>query len=158
MNRGLFTSSTCEWATPQYVFDALDAEFGFTLDVCATAANAKCPRYFDATANGLQQPWAPDVSWLNPPYGRTIGHWTDKAAKEARAGATVVCLVPARVDTKWFKRAFDTAAEVRFIQGRLKFGDAVASAPFPSCVLVFRPGVKTTTGPGVSYWTAAETH
>lgn len=131
-----FSSATPEWATPVDLFAGLDAEFGFDLDVCATAENAKCPRYFTAADDGLAQEWA-GVCWMNPPYGRGIGAWIRKAAESAEAGATVVCLVPARVDTAWW-HDYCRHGEVRFLRGRLRFGDAVASAPFPSALVVFR--------------------
>ena len=130
-----FSSETSEWATPQDVFDELDAEFGFTLDVCATVDNAKCERYFTAEVDGLAQDWT-DVCWMNPPYGREIGRWVRKAYESAQNGATVVCLVPARTDTAWW-HDYCARGEVRLLRGRLKFGAATNSAPFPSAVVVF---------------------
>lgn len=136
------SSATPEWATPQDLFDLLNAEFGFALDVCATRGNAKCDRYFSEADDGLAQEWA-GVCWMNPPYGRAISDWMQKAYESAQAGATVVCLVPARTDTDWW---WDYArhGEVRFLHGRLKFGDAESGAPFPSAVVVFgrKPCVK----------------
>lgn len=135
-----FSSTTDDWATPPAVFAALDREFAFTLDASASAANAKCRRYFDATVNGLAQCWAPETTWLNPPYGRTIGRWLEKAADEATRGATVVALVPARTDTRWWhEQVMARASEVRLVKGRLHFGDGSAPAPFPSAIVVFRP-------------------
>lgn len=132
-----FSSATDDWATPPDVFAKLDAEFGFTLDACASPGNAKCDRFFTIEDDGLSRPWE-GVVWMNPPYGRTIRAWMDKAIASARAGATVVCLVPARTDTAWWH---DVAAkgEVRFLRGRLKFGGAKHSAPFPSAVVVLSP-------------------
>lgn len=132
-----FSSATDMWATPQDFFDALNAEFGFTLDVCATADNAKCARFYTQTDDGLSQPWE-GVCWMNPPYGRTIGRWMRKAYESSQQGATVVCLVPARTDTAWW-HDYAVKGEVRFIRGRLKFGGSKNSAPFPSAVVVFRP-------------------
>ena len=126
-------------ATPQEFFDKLNAEFGFTLDVCATNENAKCESYYTKQDDGLAQPWRGNV-WMNPPYGREIGRWMEKANEAAKEGATVVCLVPARTDTKWWHECA-IQHEVRFIRGRLKFGDAKNSAPFPSAVIVMRSGV-----------------
>lgn len=131
-------STTCEWATPQALFDALDAEFGFTLDPCATPANAKCTTFFTASDDGLAQSWAGYVVFLNPPYGRQIGRWVKKAYESALEGATVVCLLPARTDTAWWHDHV-MKGEIRFVRGRLKFGDATSAAPFPSAVVVFRP-------------------
>lgn len=133
-----FSSATCEWATPQWLFDALAREFAFTLDPCATAENAKCRRFFTAADDGLAQDWHGDVVFMNPPYGTVIGRWMQKAFDSAQAGATVVCLVPARTDTAWW-HDYAMRGEIRLLRGRLKFGNAKNSAPFPSAVVVFRP-------------------
>lgn len=98
----LFELTRIDWATPQELFDAYDAEFGFVLDVCASADNAKCERYFTIEQDGLRQVWAPGPCWMNPPYGREIGRWTAKARRAGEAGITVVGLVPARTDTAWW--------------------------------------------------------
>ncbi len=132
-----FTSTTDLWATPQKVFDALNDEFGFNLDVCANAANAKCKTFFTQDDNGLEKDWGQTVAWMNPPYGRTIGAWMKKAVDAWNKGATVVCLVPARTDTSWWHN-FAMLGEIRYIRGRLNFGDGKGRAPFPSAVVVFR--------------------
>lgn len=133
-----FRSESCEWATPQDFFDALNEEFGFELDVCATSENAKCGKFFTKTDDGLVQAWK-GICWCNPPYGREIKFWVEKAMRTAKAGdATVVCLVPARTDTHWWHDFVSKADEVRFVKGRLKFGGHTNSAPFPSAVVVFR--------------------
>ena len=132
-----FSSQTGEWATPQSLFDDLAAEFGFETDVCATAENTKCATFFTKEDDGLAQQWS-GVCWMNPPYGRQIGDWVRKAFESAQAGATVVCLLPARTDTRWW-HDYAAQGEVRFIQGRLKFGGGKNSAPFPSAIVIFRP-------------------
>jgi phage N-6-adenine-methyltransferase len=137
-----FSSETDEWPTPQDFFDRLNEEFHFELDVCATHENAKCPRYFTRRENGLLQQWT-GVCWMNPPYGREIGQWVKKAYESALGGATVVCLLPSRTDTAWW-HDYCMKGEIRFVRGRLKFGDASENAPFPSAVVVFRPGVPET--------------
>lgn len=137
-----FSSETDEWPTPQEFFDRLNEEFHFTLDVCATPENAKCRRYFTKHENGLLQKWE-GVCWMNPPYGRKIGQWVKKAYESALDGATVVCLLPARTDTSWW-HDYCMKGEIRFVRGRLKFGNASENAPFPSAVVVFRPGVLET--------------
>ncbi len=148
-----FTSRSDRWATPIEFFRQLDREFGFTLDVCALSDNAKCERFFSPDDDGLRQEWT-GICWMNPPYGRVISLWMQKAYESALAGATVVCLVPARTDTRWWQDFATKAAEIRFVTGRLKFGDAVNSAPFPSAVVVFRPPTskrpRTTRRPRVS--------
>lgn len=138
-----FSSATDVWATPQSLFDELNAEFAFTLDVCALPENAKCDRYFTPETDGLTQAWT-GVCWMNPPYGRTIGQWMRKAYESAQAGATVVALVPARTDTEWWHE-WASKGEVRFIRGRLRFGAASTSAPFPSAIVIFRPPQTTGT-------------
>ena len=135
-----FKSNTVEWATPADVFDPLNREFGFTLDVCATPENTKCERYYTQEQDGLTQPWD-GVCWMNPPYGREIAAWVQKAYRSAKEnGATVVCLLPARVDTRWW-HDYCANGEVFFVRGRLKFSGAENSAPFPNAVVVFRPTV-----------------
>lgn len=131
-----FSSATDLHATPQDFFDKLNAEFGFDLDVCANDENAKCSKYFTKEHDGLAQEWC-GVVWMNPPYGREIGAWMRKANESARGGAVVVCLVPARTDTRWWHE-YAIKHEIRFIRGRLKFGNAKNSAPFPSAVVVMR--------------------
>ena len=133
-----FSSATCEWATPGWLFEALHREFGFTVDVCATAENAKCARFYSRAQDGLRQEWGGEVVFMNPPYGREIGAWMRKAWESSGRGATVVCLVPARTDTEWWHR-YAMRGEVRLLRGRVKFGGAAQGAPFPSAVVVFRP-------------------
>ena len=133
----MFSSKTDLWATPQNFFDELNQEFNFTLDVCAIPENAKCKNYFTPDVDGLLQKWS-GTCWCNPPYGREISKWVEKAYNASAEGATVVMLLPARTDTKWFHDFIYNKAEIRFIKGRLKFGNASASAPFPSMVVIFR--------------------
>jgi phage N-6-adenine-methyltransferase len=135
----MFSSKTDEWETPQNLFEDLNKEFGFTLDVCATTENTKCFYFFNKSTNGLSIDWFSwgEVCWMNPPYGREIGKWVKKAYEENQKGATVVCLLPARTDTKWFHE-YCTKGEIRFLKGRLKFGGCKNSAPFPSMIVIFR--------------------
>lgn len=138
----MFSSKTDLWETPQDFFDELDAEFHFSLDVCAVPDNAKCAAYYTPEQDGLSQPWT-GVVWCNPPYGRNIGKWVQKAHEENRRNNNyIVMLLPARTDTKWFHDYILSKAEIRFIRGRLKFGGAKNSAPFPSMVVVFRPKME----------------
>lgn len=136
-----FSSATDMWATPQYFFDAVNEEFSFELDVCASPENAKCSRYFTEAEDGLTQEWS-GICWMNPPYGRAIGDWMRKAYESSLSGATVVCLVPSRTDTRWW-HDYAAKGEIRFLRGRLKFGAATTSAPFPSALVIFRPTETT---------------
>lgn len=140
INSGMMSSLTDDWATPIVFFNQLNEEFHFTLDPCAYPYSAKCDRYFTAEDDGLVQDWGQEVVFMNPPYGRGIGVWLRKARLSALAGATVVCLIPSRTDTAWWHEEVMLAAEIRLVVGRLTFGDATSAAPFPSAVVVFRPG------------------
>lgn len=133
---GLMSSNSDEWATPKAFFEKLDAEFHFDLDVCATHENAKCKHYYTKADDGLSKD-CKGVCWMNPPYGRKIGPWVKKARESAEEGATVVCLLPARTDTRWFQDNCFKSSDIRFIRGRLKFNDSKEGAPFPSVVVVF---------------------
>lgn len=138
----MFSGKTDLWETPQDFFDKLNKEFHFDLDVCALPENAKCERYYTPKMDGLSQPWE-GTCWCNPPYGREVGSWVRRALMSSIAGATVVMLLPARTDVKWFHEYIyeRESIEVRFIRGRLKFGGCKDNAPFPSMVVIFH-GVK----------------
>lgn len=129
----MFSSKTDMWATPQWLFDELNEQYNFTIDVCATQENAKCTNFYSPEEDGLSQPWEGRV-WCNPPYGRNIGKWVQKAADSS---ALVVMLLPARTDTRWFHDYIYGKADIKFLRGRLKFGGAKNSATFPSMVVVF---------------------
>lgn len=133
-----FSSKSNEWTTTQYLFDELNEEFNFTLDPCATDENAKCSKYFTIEDDGLSKDWSNDVVFMNPPYGREIKRWVKKAYEESLNGATVVCLIPARTDTTyWHDFIFDKADDIKFLKGRLKFGNGKNSAPFPSAIVIY---------------------
>lgn len=139
MNTALmFSSETDLWATPQEFYNTLNNEFGFTLDPCATPENAKCEKYYTIIENGLNQDWQGETVFCNPPYGRVIKVWVKKCYEESlKSNTTVIMLIPARTDTSYFHDyIYHNAKEIRFIRGRLKFGNAINSAPFPSMVVV----------------------
>lgn len=129
------SSQTVEWATDEAFFRQIDREFHFTVDVAATAANAKCDRFYTIETDGLMQDWDGETVWCNPPYGDRIKDWMYKAATSA---ATSVLLVPARTDVKWFHEIALPFAEIRFIKGRLRFGGSKDTAPFPTMLVIFR--------------------
>ena len=134
-----YSSNTNEWSTPINTFNELNKEFNFTLDPCSTKENAKCDKFFTIEDDGLLQDWSKDVVFMNPPYGREIKDWIKKAYEESKKGSTVVCLIPSRTDTKyWHDYIFKYAYDIRFIKGRLKFGDVKTPAPFPSAIIVFK--------------------
>jgi site-specific DNA-methyltransferase (adenine-specific) len=138
-----FSSDDQTWTTPQKFYDQLNEEFNFTLDPCCSKESAKCDHYFTEEDDGLIQDWSDHVVFMNPPYGREIPQWIEKAHNEYLKGATVVCLIPSRTDTRYwhnwiFPLYYENKIEIRFLKGRLKFGNAKTSAPFPSVVIVYK--------------------
>ena len=139
MNRVLFASGHGGWETPRELYDEIDREFGFTLDTAASDDNALAPAHYTEADNALVLPWH-GRAWCNPPYGRRVGQWVEKAYREVhehRHALVVVMLLPARTDTRWFQDWAMRAQELRFIRGRLRFGGAKQGAPFPSVLVVF---------------------
>jgi len=139
MNKVHYMSNKDDWETPDDLFNALNEEYGFTVDVCATAHNKKLERYWSEKDQPLIRAWTNEVCWMNPPYGRKVtGEWVMKAYYESTAhNALVVCLLPARTDTKWFHVYCTKGSQIHFIKGRLKFKGAKYSASFPSMIVVF---------------------
>ena len=136
INKGLFTSETDKWNTPNNLIQDLSLVFDWDLDVCASSNNV-CDFYFNEKDNGLKCDWR-GLCWMNPPYGKEISKWIFRARIHGLLpGTTVVCLLPARTDTKWWHNNISFASHVVFIKGRLKFGDQKGSAPFPSAFVVF---------------------
>ena len=142
LNDSLYSSEKMDWATPQDLFDKLDEEFSFTLDVCAIASNAKCSDFYSPEDNGLLQSWS-GVAWMNPPYGRGIDQWVKKAFESSRENCKCVCLVPVRSDTRWWHDYVMKAAEIRLLTRRLSFEGANNKAPFPAAIVVFDPSSTT---------------
>ena len=158
-----YSSESNEWQTPIDFYDKLNDEFKFTLDPCASIHNYKCEKYFTIKENGLKQDWSKDIVFMNPPYGKEIKYWVEKAYFESLKGAVVVCLIPARTDTSyWHDYIFPFAFDIRFIRGRIKFCkteqvnyyeqlnifgikekktfsfDTDLPAPFPSAIVIFK--------------------
>ncbi len=137
-----YSNKTDMWETPQDLFDRLHATHGFTLDVCATSENAKCAKFLTPQMDGLTVDWKDNICWMNPPYGREIGKWVKKAWEATQPdwqheGAKVVCLLPARTDTRWWHSYIIPYGKIEFIKGRLKFGGHKGSAPFPNAIVIF---------------------
>lgn len=139
----LTSSASDEWATPDDFFAVVDSEFGFTLDAAATAENTKTRRFIDQAEDALRVSWGINGEriWLNPPYS-LVGAFMDRAVQMAAQGNIIACLVPARTDTRWWHRTTERAAEVRLLRGRLRFGDATGSAPFPSALVIFNDAAR----------------
>ena len=144
INKGLFTSNTVEWETPQDFFESLNDEFHFTLDPCSTDENAKCEKHYTKEQDGLAQDWTGETVFCNPPYGREMVKWIRKCYEHfIGGGGTAVMLIPSRTDTKAFHEYIYGKAEIRFIRGRLKFGGSTNNAPFPSMVVIYRKEKET---------------
>ncbi len=140
LSKVLFSSRSEEWPTPDGFYSALDDEFRFTLDPCATNENAKCELFYTKAQNGLIQNWGQNRVFCNPPYGQQMPLWAKKCFEASRDGALVALLANARTDTRWFHDwVYGKADEIRFVKGRLKFGNATTAAPFPSLVAIYRP-------------------
>lgn len=139
MNKSLFSSNSEEWETPQELYNKLDAIFKFHLDPCATEKNAKCFYYYTKERDGLSQNWGGMKVFCNPPYGRTIGKWIKKAFETFNTyHETIVLLLPARTDTKWFHDYIYNKSEIIFLKGRLHFNNSKNAAPFPSMIVIYR--------------------
>lgn len=137
--KGCFMSESNEWATPQDLFDELDKEFHFTLDPCSSEENHKCDKYYTKATDGLSQNWGGERVFVNPPYGSEISKWVEKSYREGTKDNTlVVMLIPSRTDTRYFHDYIYKRCEIRFVKGRLKFGDGKGSAPFPSMLVIYR--------------------
>ena len=138
-----FDSARQDWPTPDDLFSQINNEFGFTLDVAASAENAKCTNFIDKDADAMVVDWGRNVCWLNPPYGAsgkyTLKRWVERAQEQANKGATVVMLIPARTNTEWFHTICLAKCEVRFLRGRPKFGNATHGLPQPLCLIIMRP-------------------
>lgn len=128
MSRTLFSSASDRWATPRALREALELEFRFTLDPCPLWELG------EERIDGLIRPWTGERVYCNPPYGREIGLWLERALEAELA----VYLLPARTDTEWFHRYCLEASELRFLKGRLIFGSARFNAPFPSMLAIWR--------------------
>jgi hypothetical protein len=125
-NRVVFSSFSDHWKTPQSVYEALDKEFNFDFDPCPIGGSG-----------GLEIPWGMRT-FCNPPYS-AICQWIKKAYEEHLQGKLVVLLIPSKTDTKYWHEYIMKANEIRFIKGRLRFGNATENAPFASCIVVFKP-------------------
>ena len=131
--RALLTSSKQDWETPQELFDELNKEFGFTVDVCANDKNHKCKKYYTELSDGLWYSWENEVVWCNPPYNNAT-EWIKKAVNTYHC--LTIMLIPARTDTRWFHEYIYNKYEIRFIKGRLKFGNSLNNAPLPSMIII----------------------
>lgn len=119
MNKVLFSKKSDHWKTPKNIYDYYIIKNSF-FDPCP----------YHAKFDGLNIEWK-DTNFVNPPYSN-IKDWVDKAIEENKKGKIVVLLIPARTDTKYFRKLVDYGCDIIFITGRLHFNES-NSAPFPSC-------------------------
>lgn len=147
-----FSSTKHDWSTPQWLIDDLSDTFLFVMDTCASPLNTKAPLFYSELDNGLSKNWLRDyiallqqfareprvkTFWMNPPYGREISKWVKKAREESTKGVQVLCLLPARTDTRWVHDNIPSASIVCYMKGRLKFSGQKDTAPFPSMLVFF---------------------
>lgn len=134
----LFSKKSDEWETPNDLYQELDNEFHFDLDAAASDVNHKCDLYIKEDA--LNMPWYGKNIFCNPPYSQWQKFVKKAFEENQKYGSTIVLLLPSRTDTKAFHEFIykNPHAEIRFIKGRLKFGDSKNSAPFPSMIVIFR--------------------
>jgi phage N-6-adenine-methyltransferase len=150
VDQSWFNAKSVEYGTPDSIYEPLNREFGFTLDVASTHENAKCANHYTSADDGLKQEWS-GVCWMNPPYGRVMQKWVRKAHREYLRGCTVVALIPARTNTGWWHECVQDIATVRFIRGEVAFKGFDRGLWMPMCVVIWPH--KTEAGPA---WPEAE--
>lgn len=143
-----FSSVRQDWTTPRVLFDKLNQEFNFEWDLAASPENALCKNFYTQENDGLKQNWN-GICWLNPPYGdkqSKMVDWIKKAynSTQENENLTVVMLIPARTNTKWFHSFCLKSAELKFICGRPKFGDSLHGLPQPLVFVVFKKTSENT--------------
>jgi phage N-6-adenine-methyltransferase len=137
INSGIMSSNSDEYETPDDLYKHYNKIFNFDGDVCANINNTKHKKnFFDKNDNGLIKDWW-KKNWMNPPYGNQISLWVKKAYDESKKNKLVVCLLPARTDTKWWHDYVLKSNHIHFIKGRLRFNNLNSSAPFPSAIVIF---------------------
>lgn len=142
LRKAMVSSNTNEWETPQKLFDELNKEFHFTLDPCANIKNRKCKKYYNSRDDGLLKEWNKNIVFMNPPYGGNTKEWIKKAYYESRKGCIVVCLIVSSTDRSyWHDYIFPFASQIRFVRGRLKFGNSKTTAPFASAIIIFSKNI-----------------
>lgn len=142
LNDSLYSSDKMDWGTPIFLFKKLNNYFNFTLDPCCSNENKKCEKYYTIEQDGLNQNWSNEIVFMNPPYGREMKNWIKKAYLESLKGATVVCLVPSRTDTKWFHDYVYGKSDIVFLNKRLQFEGSDNKAPFPSMLIIYNSNVE----------------
>lgn len=142
-----FDSIRQDWNTPKDLFEKINEEFHFEWDLASSLDNALCSNFYTKEEDGLKQNWT-GTCWLNPPYGdksSKMVDWIKKAYLDTQNNSdlTVVMLIPARTNTKWFHEYCMKSYEIKFICGRPKFRDSKHGLPQPLVLVVFKKSETT---------------
>jgi site-specific DNA-methyltransferase (adenine-specific) len=128
-----------DWGTPWPVFTHITEHYGpFALDAAALPGNAKVTPYYTPDDDGLRQPWV-NRTWCNPPYGRELPRWLEKAIHEAQRDVLSVLLLPSNTDTAWFHDLVLPYADITFVRGRINFVGSPSGNTKGSIIAVYRP-------------------
>jgi phage N-6-adenine-methyltransferase len=143
-----FDSNNNEWETTQSLFDILNSEFKFTIDIAASQSNAKLPIFFTRDDNALINEWK-GICWCNPPFGdkgtNALKFFVKKGHDEyCKNNNTIVMLVPTRTNTNWWRDYCSKAKEIRFITGRPNFKGCTHGLMQPLAIIVFAPHIGET--------------
>jgi hypothetical protein len=146
-NEIMFSSELTDWGTPACVLDRVLNMDRIILDPChGPNGNVPAEVRYTEDDDGLSRSWF-DVGglvYMNPPYKKkVINKWVEKSVSEWRLGAEIIALVPARVETQWFREYWDHAAAICFWSVRIKFvGPSDNGATFPSAMVYLGDRVK----------------
>lgn len=120
-------ASVDDRATDPLFFAKLDRAYHFTVDVAASPHNAKVDRFYTVDQNGLEQSWANETVWCNPPYS-TIRPWVEKAWRECERAEEIVMILPAnRTEQVWWQELVEPWRDrgwgltAQFLPGRIRF-------------------------------------
>lgn len=139
IEKNAFKSKSTEYETPDDIFKPLQKEFNIILDVCATGKNKKCNKYYDIDIAAFKQDWYKiGNAWMNPPFGKNLKKWVEKAYKESQKGIVVVCLLPVRSNTNWWHE-YCMKGEIRFLRGEIKFNNMKRGLWLPFAIVIFKP-------------------
>jgi len=139
IDKNAFKSKSEEYETPKEIFEPLQKEFQLELDVCATKENTKCELFLTKEEDALTKNWNKNF-WMNPPFGRNLKKWVQKAYEESQKGFIGVLILPVRCNTLWWhKYIIDTKAEVRFLKGETKFVGHKRGLWLPFAIIIFKP-------------------
>lgn len=131
-----FKSDKIEYSTPQKLYDFINKEFNFEIDVCASESNKKCNKYFNVKMDGLKQNWT-GKCWMNPPFNKELKKWVIKAKQESEKHKSIICcLIPVRSNTNWWKECCESS-EIRFIIGEVNFNELERGLWLPMCLMIF---------------------